>query len=90
MPTNLLIEGLSSVVLCIGSPNSGKTYTLAGKLGYNYEFSEPGIMIYLMRRLFSKFKHEVSLYSTYSFWCKFCFVEHNQVTNLMGSDVLKG
>lgn len=35
-----------------------------------------------MRRLFSKFKHEVSLYSTYSFWCKFMFVERDRVRNL--------
>lgn len=31
-----MIDGFSSVVLCLGGPNSGKTYTLAGKLGYSY------------------------------------------------------
>ena len=36
VPTNLMIDGFSSVVLCLGGPNSGKTYTLAGKLGYSY------------------------------------------------------
>lgn len=78
-----MLEGFSSVVFCLGSPNSGKTYSLAGKTIHLYEIeAEPGIIIYMMRRLFSKFKHEVSLYSTYSFWCKFMFVERDRVRNL--------
>lgn len=65
----------------LGCPNSGKTFSLAGKTSKKSEEEEenPGIMIYMMRRLFSKFKHEMSLYSTYSFWCRFLYIEKDKV-----------
>lgn len=57
-PSNLLLEGFSSMLFFLGGPSSGKTYSLAGKnYPNNEEKSDPGIMIYMMRRLFSKFKH---------------------------------
>lgn len=43
-------------------------------------------MVYIMRRLFTKFKQEVSLDSTYSYWVKFCFVEHDKVTSPQPSE----
>lgn len=32
-----MLEGFSSMVLCLGSPSSGKTYSLAGKTINLYE-----------------------------------------------------
>lgn len=32
-----MLEGFSSVVFCLGSPGSGKTYSLAGKTYQNQQ-----------------------------------------------------
>ena len=58
IPSNQFFEGYSSMIFCLGGPKSGKTYTVAGKMNNsNQYFHEPGILTYLMRGLFSKYKH---------------------------------
>ncbi len=36
IPENLMLEGFSSMIFCLGSPNPGKTYSLAGKIMHSY------------------------------------------------------